>query len=445
MRRHGGIVRLLGGCGAAAALAFAGGTAGAHLSSAKAPVIRLVPQVRWRPAAVTATPSGGYVPAQLRAAYFVNPLLRSGINGKGQTIVIVDSFGSPTIASDLIAFDKQFKLANPVLKIIQPAGKVPKFTPTATRFNWAAETTLDVEWSHVMAPAARIVLVETPTSENEGRSGFPQIETAEKYVLAHHMGGVISQSFGATEQTFPKGTLQPLRGAYLLAAQHRYDVTVVSASGDAGATDYKTNLSDFYTFPVTSWPASDPLVTSVGGLDLNLNHSGGRITPDRVWNDGGGFTPSAGGGGKSIMFGRPSFQDGVASVVGGRRGVPDISLSASCIHSVDIYSSFDGPGGWSTICGTSEATPLFAGIIALADQKAGHPLGAINPLLYQMAAGNDPGVVDITRGDNSVTFDQGGGPVTVTGWNAVTGYDLASGLGTINARLFVAELAKLAG
>src|SRR6185437_4390113 len=106
-------LRLLGGCGAAATLAFAGGTAVVHPPIAKAPVIRLVPQVHWRPAAVTVAPSGGYVPAQIRAAYFLNPLLRSGINGKGQTIVIVDSFGSPTIARDLIAFDKQFKLSNP--------------------------------------------------------------------------------------------------------------------------------------------------------------------------------------------------------------------------------------------------------------------------------------------------------------------------------------------
>jgi len=89
------------------------------------------------------------------------------------------------------------------------------------------------------------------------------------------------------------------------------------------------------------------------------------------------------------------------------------------------------------ICGTSLATPLFAGIVALADQEAGHPLGLINPALYRMAAAHDRGIVDITRGDN--TFE------AVRGFRAQRGYDLVSGLGTINAAYFVPELAKLAG
>src|SRR5258708_29891233 len=119
--------------------------------------------------------------------------------------------------------------------IIPPAGRIPAFRPTQTRVGWAEETTLDVEWAHVMAPRARIVLAETPVSENEGRSGFPQIVRAEKYVMAHKLGGVISQSFGATEETFPRGTLRPLRGAYLEAPQPAHNDTAARASGDAGA------------------------------------------------------------------------------------------------------------------------------------------------------------------------------------------------------------------
>jgi subtilase family serine protease len=429
---------------AVAAAAGPGAARGQVRPAIAGPVVRIFPQVRVGQGQPAIAPSGGYTPAQIRAAYFLRPLLNAGINGKGQSIVIVDSFGSPTIAHDLAVFDKQFRLpAPPALKIIHPAGPIPKYKPTNSRFNWAAETTLDVEWAHAMAPDARIVLVETPVSENEGTSGFPQIVSSEKYVLAHHLGGVISQSFGATEQTFPKGSLRPLRGAYTEAAQPAHNVTVVSASGDAGATDYTTNLSTYYTTPVTSWPASDPLVTSVGGLDLRLDRLGKRTSPDRVWNDGGPG-PSAGGGGKSVIFGRPAYQDGVAAVTGPHRGVPDISMTASCNHPVDIFESFDGPGGWSTICGTSEATPIFAGVIALADQLAGHPLGPINAFLYQMAAAKDRGIVDITRGNNTVTVDQGGGPVTVKGFAAVKGYDLASGLGTVNADLFVHELVKLA-
>jgi subtilase family serine protease len=406
--------------------------------------VSIFPQVRLS-GSRAAAPFGGYTPKQIRAAYYLNPLLRSGTDGKGQSIVIVDSFGSPTIRHDLAVFDRQFKLRAPAsLMIIHPAGAVGKFRPTNNRLEWAAETTLDVEWAHVMAPAARIVLVETPVSENEGTSGFPQIVAAEKYVLAHHLGGVISQSFGATEQTFPMSKLPAglhLRSAYIEAARRGYHVTVLSASGDAGATDLKTNMTSYYTHPVTSWPASDPLVTGVGGLDLALDRFGHRLRPDKVWNDGG---PVAGGGGLSVMFARPAFQNRVESVVGDQRGVPDVSMSAACgSHSVDIYSSFFGPG-WSDICGTSEATPLLAGIIALADQVAGHPLGPINAYLYEMAAAKDRGIVDITHGNNTVTFEQNGVNVTVQGWQAVPGYDLASGVGTVSARWFVPELVALA-
>ena len=137
----------------------------------------------------------------------------------------------------------------------------------------------------------------------------------------------------------------------------------------------------------------------------------------------------------------------MAGVVGGHRGVPDISMSGACNGAVDMYQSFQGqPAGWYPTCGTSEATPLFAGVVALADQVAGHPLGLINPALYKMSAlGKASGIVDVTSGNNTVSFPQGGKLHTVTGFRARPGYDLASGVGTVNAALFVPELAKLAG
>jgi len=132
--------------------------------------------------------------------------------------------------------------------------------------------------------------------------------------------------------------------------------------------------------------------------------------------------------------------------VHGSRGVPDISMSAACSGSVNTYGSFQGaPAGWSPTCGTSEATPLFAGIVALADQVAGHSLGLINPALYQLAARHAPGIVDVTSGNNMVSFTQGGRQQTVTGFRAGPGYDLATGVGTVDARYFVPELAGLAG
>ena len=394
-----------------------------------------------------------YQPFQVRAAYHVGRLLHQGITGRGQTIVIVDSFGSPTVSRDLAKFDKTFHIAAPPsLTIIQPAGPVPPYRANSSREGWAGETDLDVEYAHVMAPGARILLVETPTSENEGTTGFPQIVTAEKYVINHHLGGVINQSFSATEQTFPsQQALRSLRGVYIDAASK--GVTVLAASGDSGAADVKFNQSTYYLHPVTSWPDSDPLVTGVGGTQLHLSGTGATVAPATVWNDtysvatnqyifgSNGPNPLAGGGGESVIFPRPAYQKSVAGVVGGQRGVPDISMSGACNGAVDMYQSFPGqPAGWYPTCGTSEATPLFAGVVALADQVAGHPLGLLNPALYAMARAGDPGIVDVTSGNNTVPFRQGGTLHTVTGFTAGPGYDLASGLGTINAAEFVPEL-----
>jgi len=275
-------------------------------------------------------------------------------------------------------------------------------------------------------------------------------------VIRHHLGDVISQSFSATEQTFPdRAAVQALRGAYQLAALNH--VTVLAASGDSGAADVKLDESTYYPFPVTSWPDSDPLVTAVGGTQLHVTAPGKRAAPT-VWNDtynraankfvagNAGPNPLAGGGGRSVLFGRPGYQDGVKRAVGGHRGVPDISMSAACDGSVDTYSTYRGaPAGWSPACGTSEATPLFAGIVALADQVAGHPLGLINPALYRLAARGAPGIVDVRSGHNTVSFRQGGQRRTVRGFTAVRGYDLASGVGTVNAASFVRELAVAAG
>jgi subtilase family serine protease len=401
-----------------------------------------------------------YDPAQIQTAYNEQPLFDRGITGKGQTIVIVDSYGSPTIQSDLATFDAQTGLpAPPSFKIIQPAGAVPPYDPTNSLMaSWAGETTLDVEWSHTIAPGANILLVETPVAETEGVAGFPQIVRAENYVINHHLGQVISQSLDATEQTFPSAaSIQHLRSAYFNALAHH--VTVLAASGDTGASNYANAAETaLYTYPVVGWPASDPLVTGVGGTQLSLNSSGQRTAPDQVWNDtyntslqevfygDAGPNPLATGGGKSAVFSRPWYQNGVANVVGRSRGVPDIAMSGACSGLVDTYQSFGGEAaGWYVVCGTSEASPLFAGIVALTDQVARHSVGFINPALYALSAERAPGLVDITHGNNTVGFTQNGTLYTVQGYSAGRGYDLASGVGTVNAALFVPELARAAG
>jgi subtilase family serine protease len=361
------------------------------------------------------------------------------VTGKGKTIVIVDSYGSPTISQDIKTFDKQFGFPNPDLKIVK-FGHIPPFDPTnATQVGWAEETTLDVEYAHSIAPDAKIVLAETAVAETEGVTGLPEMMNAEQSLINAGVGDVISQSFGATENTFPGfsqgnySSLLNLRYAFKDALAHH--VTVLAASGDAGATDYELDGSTLYPYRVNSWPSSDPLVTSVGGSQLYLDNAGNRLQPDSVWNDGYG----AGGGGVSAVFSRPLYQIGVRGVVGSHRGTPDISMSAAVNGGCWVYWSFAGTGGagWYIIGGTSEATPIFSGIVALADQVAGHRLGLINPALYLLGAasqhGAPTGLVDITSGDNSFAG--------VTGYTAAPGYDLASGWGTINAAKFVPALA----
>ena len=163
---------------------------------------------------------------------------------------------------------------------------MPPYDPNnSDMVGWAGETTLDVQYAHAMAPGANILLVETPVSETEGVTGFPQIVEAENYVINHHLGDVISQSFGATEQTFPtKATLRSLRGAYENAAAHH--VTVLAATGDSGAADVGAGPDDLLPAPGDlGWPPSDPLVTAVGGTQLHLNATGQHTSPDTVWND----------------------------------------------------------------------------------------------------------------------------------------------------------------
>jgi subtilase family serine protease len=461
---------------AAAATVAAAATAatGAHAATAAAaapaatramvmihPEIKHVGRVEQQPPTTAFCESAFHVacyePGQVEQAYNLWPLYSHGMSGQGSTIVIVDAFGSPTIRQDLSFFDQTFHLPGPPsFKIIQPAGPVHFDSGNPDDLGWASETSLDVEYAHAIAPNANILLVETPVSETEGETGFPQIVRAEQYVISHYNADVISQSFGATEQTFPsRASVEALRGAYRDAASH--DVTVLAASGDNGAADVGLDTTTYYLSPVTGWPASDPLVTGVGGTQLHLNAKGDHTAPDVAWNDtysaatsqfifgDNGPHPLASGGGKSSLFDRPSYQDGVRAKVGGRRGVPDISMSAACDGAVDVYMSVPGLlPGWYPTCGTSEATPLFAGIVALAAECAHHSLGLINPALYRMSQARLPGIVDVTSGNNTVSFSQGGKVHTVTGFSARAGYGLVTGIGTVNGALFVPELARTA-
>ena len=239
-----------------------------------------------------------YSPVQYRVAYNLNPLYKGGITGAGRTIVIVDSFGSPTIANDLHVFDQQWGFPDPDLQVDEVRQR-PAVRPHQRRPWSAGPRRPPSTWSTrtPSRPARRSSWSRPRSPRPRATTGFPEMMTAEKSLIDRGIGDVITQSFGATENTFPGfdsgdfSSLLNLRYAFKDALAH--GVTVLASSGDDGATDAESDGSTLYPFRVNSWPSSDPLVTSVGGTQLNLDNSGNKLSPDVVWNDGFG----AGGGG----------------------------------------------------------------------------------------------------------------------------------------------------
>ena len=296
--------------------------------------------------------------------------------------------------------------------------------------NWAGETTLDVEYAHAMAPDANILLVETPVAETEGVTGLPEIVAAENYVINHNLADVITQSFGATEETFPsKQSLLDLRSAFINAAAH--GVTVLASSGDNGATSQILDGSADYPMPgqllAFLRPAGDQHRRHPAAPGRGRQPDCARMRPGTT------ATVPAVVASARCSPGRPTrtgfARSSVATAVR-----PDISASAAVDGAAIFYYSFDPTFvGWHLVGGTSEASPLFSGIVALTAQLAHHKLGQINPALYTLNALHANGIVDVTIGDNSFAG--------VTGYPATKGYDLATGVGTFDGARFVPQLA----
>lgn len=381
-----------------------------------------------------------YGPADLRAAYGLNRLLDAGFTGAGESIVVIESYGSPTLKADLEQFDKGFGLPDPPsLTVLAPLGPIPAFDATQPdQVDWAFETTLDVEWAHAMAPGASIVVLESPVDETEGVQGLPQFLELEKYALDHHLGHIISQSFAATENTLfpnvagPEGprVIADYTAFYLRAVAE--NVTLLASAGDYGSQNpatYNEALgapTSFYTFPTVNFPASSPWVTSVGGTSLYLDSSD-KYLHETVWDIAG-----AGGGGVSQIFDIPNYQllslpTSTKAPLAGHRGVPDVSYNADPVNSaILVYISFLGTAnaGYYLIGGTSEGSPQWAGIVADLNQYSGTHLGFLNPRLYLLGGLGLFSEIgrDITIGNNSL----GGVP----GYSAAKGWDPASGWGT---------------
>jgi subtilase family serine protease len=430
-----------------------------------------------------------FTPQAIRAAYNLQPLYDAGLDGRGQTIAIVDSYGSDTIAHDLHVFDAAFGLqpmcgeegvtcaaGMPTFSVLHlqgsPATKAPPPTGKGTgqedKSAWALEVSLDVETAHAIAPRANILLVATPTAETLGVQGFQQMMAAEQYVIDHHLATVISQSFASAEDAFGSTqSLENLRYAFKSAAQN--GVTVLGSSGDGGtANGTKTPVGaggSTIPYPTVVWPASDPLVTGVGGTYLctDATNTTSRVVdsadpPAKCRAFPGvaevGWTFS--GGGFSHVFGRPAYQDALptgSTPIGAMRGVPDVGLQASAGTGALVYISLPPDGqsglrcgatpcstGWYDVGGTSLSCPQWAGLVAVADQLNGGGLGLINPALYRIGA--DPAryaadFFDITTGNN--TADP-----TVPGYPATAGWDPVTGLGTPNAARLIPDLVSAA-
>ncbi len=424
-----------------------------------------------------------YTPAQIYAAYGVDKLHANGITGKGQTIVIVDAYGSPTAQADLDFFSDTFGLPRTTITIVHPTG-TPTFNNAmqGVQFGWAVETSLDLQWAHAIAPDASIVLVASNPAETEGVQGFPSMFIGEQFAVNTYPGSVISQSFAVTEQSFCGASVLATDCAAAAEAVSRFDqvyqqavtnhVTVVSASGDTGTANpiggQGVSPTTVVPFPTVVWPTSDPLVTSAGGTWLQFgwtwNPSAATGTGSRnfvttpgsrteaVWNEP--YFAVATGGGRSTLFTTPSFQSGISSgLLTGARGLPDISWNAAVNGGVLVFLSSTilpsfPSGRWAIVGGTSASAPQLAGLIALtnqiADAKGRQHVGYLNPLLYTLPASDFNDIVPLTFGPGAVTIDNnaqfGSG---IAGMSTTSGWDLTTGFGSPKADKFVPDLAAL--
>jgi len=356
-------------------------------------------------------------------AYGVAPLLSHGIDGSGETVVfpeLTSSAPATDIRQDLATFDAMFGLPAASLQVVNTIAR------SATPYLANDEEVEDTEIVHAMAPDATLDVVLVPQQDESSIAALVAAVTKVVQTGVALHAAVISISASGGEHSLTHDEVAEINAALEQACQQH--VTVVASSGDAGA------ISDGGPPVQVSMPASDPLVLAVGGTTLDAANPVGTYLGEMAWNEG----TQASGGGYSSLFPRPSYQDGIARA-GGTRGVPDVAANADGSTGMALAFS-DGEVQPAT--GTSAATPLWAGVIALADQQAGHHLGLVNPAIYAIARG--PGYHrafhDVITGDNSVLWPTG----VFVGYNAGPGWDPVTGWGSPDAQYLVPLLAHTA-
>lgn len=437
-----------------------------------------------------------YGPDDLRAFYGLGPLATSN-DGAGQTIVAVDSYGSPTAAADLSFFAKTFGGPTPSFETAFPLGS-PDYTratgngsgqsgPTAAD-GWAGEANLDVQWAYAMAPKAHIVLLATPPAETQGVQGLPNLMKAIDWAIAKYPPGtVFSMSFGTDEQAFGSPAAARTQFARFDATFARglakHD-TFFASAGDTGSVGVTRahRASTTGTTPEVSYPNVSPLVTSVGGTQVQSGwtwdpkqdkpflDTGARNPDYWSWNPGGSTQPVwneswagiATGGGLSTVYARPAYQNLVAGVVRSQRGVPDVAWNAAVNGGVLVFHSYfpqiEGNPAWGVFGGTSASSPQVAAVTAIANQARAvaskPPIGDLNSVIYgasfdRSAAFSD--VVPHTYGrapsgvlqNNRIWDTAADGFVTpdaVTGYPTTAGYDLTTGWGSPYAPQYIEQL-----
>ena len=366
--------------------------------------------------------------------YGVGDLWKQGIDGAGTTIAVLEGWNFPGIAQKLAVFDKAYGLpAPPGVTTIFPAGPQPAKCPAGMAglgdygscAAWQGELVGDVISAHLMAPYAKIVISVTPAGSDDDAASqiaMPEMMKAMEVISSRHLANVISISNGTGEATYPNlADILADNPADLTAAASGVPVTV--ATGDCGvvqALPVANALCSHVTAgPDTATWGDSPYNLAVGGSVPDYSATGQRLGPDTVWNATvPGIGRLAEGAGYSEVFQRPGYQDEVAKTTRSpMRSVPDITADATD--------------------GTSEATPIIAGILALATQQNhGHDLGPVNPALYKIGPeGTTAGITDVTSGNDSVVNAQG--KTVVPGFTAGPGFDVAAGWGTVFAPRFV--------
>ncbi|HEV2139272.1 MAG TPA: protease pro-enzyme activation domain-containing protein [Nitrososphaerales archaeon] len=369
---------------------------------------------------------GTFSAKQLQPVYNATSLLSRGFDGTGQTIGLLDFFGSPTIASDLRLFDKTFGFPDAKLNVI-PVG--PYDPNLGVNVGWSTEVSLDVEVSHAMAPGAAIDLYIA--------NGALPLSTPLAKIVQDDKVTTLSQSFGNFEWMysltsylggpayFALNVIMPDQYYALGSAE---GITFLSSSGDAGGSGYSSGPEGDLEYPSTS-----PFVTSVGGTQtyFSTTASGHQSFVQTAWSNIG-YVPNlvnagGGGGGVSILEPKPWYQTSQPtppSYPNGRLN-PDLSLQAGVDPATLIVDSGKviGEGG------TSESSPLLAGLLSLVAQSVKSDLGLINPFIYKV--GNNPS--QYAKGFNPITFGY------IVPWTSSPGFNLATGWGAPN----IGELALL--